>query len=38
MKHALLFWNAVCKEEIKRGDNSLQLIKACGESLIGIVL
>lgn len=38
MKHALLFWNAICKEEIKRGDKSLQLINACGESLIGIVL
>jgi hypothetical protein len=38
MKQALLFWNAICKEEIKRGENSLDLIKACGESLIGIVL
>jgi hypothetical protein len=38
MKHALLFWNAICKEEIKRGESSLNLISACGESLVGIVL
>lgn len=38
MKHALLFWNQICKEEIKRGDKSLHLIDACADSLIEIVL
>ena len=29
IKYSLLFWSTICKEEIKRGANSLKVVSQC---------
>lgn len=38
IKYSLQFWNNLCKEEIKAGDQSLQIITACFDSLMQIII